>query len=61
MTTETKIGTTVHVTPAYGIRPTGTYGIRGYRAHCEACGYLGNVVSYSGAASQRQLHVCEAA
>lgn len=58
MTTKTK--TAVHVTPAYGVRPVGGYGIRGYRAHCETCGYLGTVTGYNGARKQRQTHRCPA-
>lgn len=31
------------MTPAYGMREVGGWGIRGWRCHCPACGHLGKL------------------
>lgn len=47
------------IVKAYGMRAKGGYGIRGFRAHCDQCGYLTKVYeNFWGARRQAAFHVC---
>lgn len=56
------LGTThANITPAYGMRPVGGFGIRGWRAHCAHCGHLGRVrTNYGTCARDVNQHRCAA-
>ena len=48
------------VTPAYGMRDVGGFGIRGWRVHCANCCYLSHVyVDNRYALTARNAHQCE--
>lgn len=51
-------GRTAKITPAYGMRDVGGFGIRGWRAHCPACGYLGRLTSYRNCEYAARKHRC---
>ena len=47
------------VTPAYGMREQGGYGIRGWRVHCGTCSYLSGVfTSIYRARREKAKHKC---
>ena len=46
---------------SYGMRPVGGFGVRGFRAHCEACGYLSRLYdNIRGASRRAHDHRCGA-
>jgi hypothetical protein len=52
-------GRTAKITPAYGMRAVGGFGIRGWRAHCSACGFLSHLItSYRGCEYAARRHRC---
>lgn len=52
---------TADVTPAYGMRPVGGWGLRGWRAHCPACGFLSRLYTHiRNAEYGARTHRCEA-
>lgn len=52
--------TSAKTLPNYGMRPVGGFGIRGWRAHCDQCGYLSRLyTNIRGAQSRAASHVCE--
>lgn len=52
-------GHTAKVTPAYGMRPVGGFGIRGFRVYCEVCGHLGETLENVRRAQRHaRVHRC---
>jgi hypothetical protein len=43
-----KVTPDAKVTPAYGMREPGGFGVRGWRVHCPACGHLGTLRRHYG-------------
>jgi len=46
----------VTVVRAPGLLPDGTLGVRGWRAHCPTCPFLGEVKGYRAAESELTKH-----
>jgi hypothetical protein len=52
-------GRTAKITPAYGMRPVGGFGIRGWRVHCPVCGHLSRLhTGYRGCEHAARHHRC---
>lgn len=51
---------TAEVTPAYGMREVGGWGIRGWRAWCGTCGFLSRLyLNVRGAQKCAKTHRCD--
>lgn len=50
---------TAKVVKNYGMRPVGGFGVRGFRAHCERCGFLSRLYeNVRGAQGCAKTHRC---
>jgi hypothetical protein len=50
---------TAEITPIYGMRPIGGFGLRGWRVFCPTCGYLSkDYTNYRGVEDATRRHRC---